>query len=44
MDDPEEGRRMALHPAILWKLTDVCAHLTYAHTKPKPQSFDRNHT
>jgi len=26
-DDPEEAKRMALHPAILWKLLNVRAQL-----------------
>ena len=42
MDDPEEGKRMALHPAILWKLVNVRDHLARVQTKPKPPSSDRN--
>lgn len=34
-DDPEEGKRMALHPAILWKLVNVRGHLARGKTKPK---------
>lgn len=43
-DDPEEGKRMALHPAILWKLVNVRAHLARGKTKPKQRSSERNHT
>jgi hypothetical protein len=34
-DDPEEGQRLALHPAILWKLINVRTHLARGKTKPK---------
>jgi len=37
-DDPEEARRMAAHPAILWKLINVRDHLARGETKPKPRS------
>jgi len=37
MDDSEEGKRVALHPAILWKLVNVRNHLARAQTKTKPQ-------
>jgi len=43
-DDLEEGKRMAQHPAILWKLFNVRTHLAQGETKPKPHSSDRNHT
>ena len=43
-DDPEEGKRMALHPAILWKLVNVRAHLERGKTKPKSRPSERNHT
>jgi hypothetical protein len=37
MNNPEEGKRVALHPAILWKLVNVRNHLVRAQTKTKPQ-------
>jgi hypothetical protein len=43
-DDPEEGNRMALHPAILWKLFNVHEHLKKGKTKPKPCDSEHNHT
>ena len=43
-DDPEEGKRTALHPAILWKLVNVRAHLARGKTKPKPRSSEHNQT
>ena len=43
-DDPEEGKRMALHPAILWKLVNVRNHLARGETKSKPRSSEHNHT
>jgi len=42
-DEPEEGKRMALHPAILWKLLNVRTHLAQGETKPKPRSSEHNH-
>jgi len=38
-DDPEEAKRMAEHPAILWKLVNVRDHLARRETKTKPPSF-----
>jgi hypothetical protein len=32
-DDPEEGKRLALHPAILWKLLNVRVQLAKGKTK-----------
>jgi hypothetical protein len=37
MDDSEEGKRVVLHPAILWKLINVRNHLARAQTKTKPK-------
>jgi hypothetical protein len=31
-DDPEESKRVTLHPAILWKLLNVRAHLAKGKT------------
>lgn len=31
-DDPEESKRVTLHPAILWKLLNVRAHLAKVKT------------
>ena len=33
-DDPEAAQRIALHPAILWKVTNVRAHLA-RRNKPR---------
>jgi predicted nucleotidyltransferase component of viral defense system len=33
-DDPEEGKRIAAHPAILWKLVNVRNHMSRGKTKP----------
>ena len=33
-DAPEEAKRMAGHPAILWKLVNARAHLAQRKTKP----------
>jgi len=43
-DDPEEGNRMALHPALLWKLFNVRAHLEQGETKSKPRNSEHNQT
>lgn len=43
-DDPEEGNRMALHPAILWKLFNVRDHLEQGKTKSKPRNSEHNYT
>jgi predicted nucleotidyltransferase component of viral defense system len=43
-DNPEEGNRMALHPAILWKLFNVRVHLERGETKPKTRDSEHNHT
>jgi len=43
-DDPEEIKRMALHPAVLWKLVNVRSHLARGETKSKPRSSERNYT
>lgn len=43
-DEPEEGKRMALHPAILWKLVNVRDHLAQDDTQSKPLSSESNHT
>jgi hypothetical protein len=43
-DEPEEGQRMALHPAILWKLVNVRAHLVRDDKKSKPRFSEGNHT
>ena len=37
MDDAEEGKRVALHPAILWKLINVRNHLARTQTKTEPK-------
>jgi hypothetical protein len=42
-DDPEEGKRLALHPAILWKLLNVRAQLAKGKTKIEQRPSDRNH-
>jgi hypothetical protein len=42
-DDPAEGKRMALHPAILWKLLNVRAQLAQGKTKIEHHPSDRNH-
>jgi hypothetical protein len=34
-DAPEEAKRMADHPAILWKLVNARAHLAQRKTKPR---------
>ncbi len=33
-DSPEEAKRMASHPAILWKLVNARAHLAQRKAKP----------
>lgn len=38
-NDQEEARRIAAHPAILWKLVNVRDHLARCETKTKPRSF-----
>ena len=37
-DDPEEAKRIAAHPAILWKLINVRDYLARGEIKPKPHS------
>jgi len=43
-DDPEEGNRMALHPAILWKLHNVRAQLAQGKPSLDRRPSDRNHS
>jgi hypothetical protein len=35
MDDSKEGKRVSLHPTMLWKLINVRNHLARAQTKTK---------
>ncbi len=38
-DDPEEGKRLAEHPAILWKLFNVQAHMARKGLAALPSKF-----
>lgn len=42
--DQEEGKRMSLHPAILWKMLNVRAQLAKGKTKLEQRPPDRNQT
>ncbi|MBC2711205.1 MAG: nucleotidyl transferase AbiEii/AbiGii toxin family protein [Desulfosarcina sp.] len=43
-DDPEEAKRIAAHPAILWKLVNARAHLAKRKTKPRRRPSSRSRT
>jgi predicted nucleotidyltransferase component of viral defense system len=43
-DDPEEAKRIAAHPAILWKLVNARAHLARSKTKPRRRPSSRGQT
>jgi hypothetical protein len=42
--DQEEGKRMSLHPAILWKMLNVRAQLAKGKTNLEQRPPDRNQT
>ena len=42
--DQEEGKRMSLHPAILWKMLNARAQLAKGKTKLEQRPPDRNQT